>query len=141
MRRPGLLLLDEATSALDAESEAVVSDALNKAMEGRTTVVVAHRLSTIRNAHRICVIQHGRVAEDGTHDELIDRPGGVYAKLVRRQMQSRAGAAAEAAAEEEDDDDDNLGSGMSSPPPRVAPPKGGQPGGGGGGGGRRSGVA
>jgi ABC-type multidrug transport system fused ATPase/permease subunit len=86
VRECAILTLDEATSALDAESEAVVTDALQKASAGRTTVIVAHRLSTIRDASRICVIQRGRVAEEGTHDSLLAR-GGAYAKLVRRQMQ------------------------------------------------------
>jgi ABC-type multidrug transport system fused ATPase/permease subunit len=86
VRECAILTLDEATSALDAESEAVVTDALQKASAGRTTVIVAHRLSTIRDASRICVIQRGRVAEEGTHESLLAR-GGAYAKLVRRQMQ------------------------------------------------------
>ncbi|KAK1273583.1 putative multidrug resistance protein [Acorus gramineus] len=86
VKRPKLLLLDEATSALDAESERVVQDALDAASVGRTTIVVAHRLSTVRGADAIAVLQSGRVAECGTHDELVrgDRDG-VYAALVRLQ--------------------------------------------------------
>ncbi|KAK1297508.1 putative multidrug resistance protein [Acorus calamus] len=86
VKRPKLLLLDEATSALDAESERVVQDALDAASVGRTTIVVAHRLSTVRGADAIAVLQSGRVAEYGTHDELVrgDRDG-VYAALVRLQ--------------------------------------------------------
>ena len=77
-------LLDEATSALDTESEKLVQDALNKLLEGRTSVVIAHRLSTIHNADKIIVVDHGRIAEQGTHAELMAR-GGIYAKLIELQ--------------------------------------------------------
>ena len=76
-----LLVLDEATSALDAESELLVQDALSNLMQDRTTFVIAHRLSTVRRADVIIALEHGRVAEIGTHDELVTRPNGVYAKL------------------------------------------------------------
>ncbi len=85
VRKPAVLLLDEATSALDADSEAVVQEALDRTMAGRTVLVIAHRLSTVQNASRIVVVQGGSVAEMGTHDELLDR-GGAYASLVRRQL-------------------------------------------------------
>ncbi|GAB4821914.1 hypothetical protein N2152v2_008960 [Parachlorella kessleri] len=85
VRRPTVLLLDEATSALDADSEAVVQEALDRTMKNRTVLVIAHRLSTIQDAHRIVVVQHGRVAEMGSHEQLLEQ-GGVYATLVRRQM-------------------------------------------------------
>ncbi|GBG73751.1 hypothetical protein CBR_g17091 [Chara braunii] len=88
LKSPTVLLLDEATSALDAESEGVVQAALERLMEGRTTVVIAHRLSTIRNAHEIAVIYQGTVAEIGTHQQLISRPGSVYASLVELQSKS-----------------------------------------------------
>ncbi|MFR3782080.1 MAG: ABC transporter ATP-binding protein, partial [Alistipes finegoldii] len=78
------LILDEATSALDTESEKLVQDALNKLLEGRTSVVIAHRLSTIHNADKIIVVDHGRIAEQGTHAELMAR-GGIYAKLIELQ--------------------------------------------------------
>ena len=76
-----LLVLDEATSALDAESELLVQDALSNLMQNRTTFVIAHRLSTVRRADVIIALEQGRVAEIGTHDELVARPNGVYAKL------------------------------------------------------------
>ena len=84
LKNPDILILDEATSALDTESEKLVQDALNKLLEGRTSVVIAHRLSTIHNADKIIVVDHGRVAEQGTHAELMAR-GGIYAKLIELQ--------------------------------------------------------
>lgn len=89
LKNPQILLLDEATSALDAESEKVVQEALERAMRDRTTVVVAHRLTTIRNADMIAVLQRGVMIESGTHDELVSKPGGAYSQLVHLQaMQS-----------------------------------------------------
>ncbi|KAM7508036.1 hypothetical protein LguiA_018489 [Lonicera macranthoides] len=84
LKNPKILLLDEATSALDAGSESIVQEALDRLMVGRTTVVVAHRLSTIRNVDSIAVIQQGQVVETGTHEELIAKPGA-YASLIRFQ--------------------------------------------------------
>lgn len=86
LKDPRLLLLDEATSALDAESEKIVQDALDQASVGRTTVIVAHRLSTIRNADMIAVVQAGQVIETGPHEDLIYRPNGAYATLVQLQQ-------------------------------------------------------
>ncbi|GMP73995.1 hypothetical protein CsSME_00031536 [Camellia sinensis var. sinensis] len=85
LKNPKILLLDEATSALDAESERVVQDALTNIMSNRTTVVVAHRLTTIRNADLIAVVQEGKIVERGTHGELIKDPEGAYSQLIRLQ--------------------------------------------------------
>ncbi|WP_145104421.1 ABC transporter ATP-binding protein [Cereibacter sediminicola] len=82
-----VLLLDEATSALDAASEALVAEALARLGEGRTTLVIAHRLSTVRQADRIVVMEAGRVADEGTHEELLAR-GGLYAELHRLQFRN-----------------------------------------------------
>ncbi|GJR16652.1 ABC transporter B family member 19 [Tanacetum coccineum] len=84
LKDPKILLLDEATSALDSGSESIVQEALDRLMIGRTTVVVAHRLSTIRNVDSIAVIQQGQVVETGTHEELISKPGP-YASLIKFQ--------------------------------------------------------
>ncbi|KAF6275765.1 ATP binding cassette subfamily B member 8 [Rhinolophus ferrumequinum] len=84
IKQPAVLILDEATSALDSESERVVQEALDRASTGRTVLVIAHRLSTVRGAHHIVVMAHGRVCEAGTHEELL-RKGGLYAELIRRQ--------------------------------------------------------
>ena len=82
-RNPKILILDEATSALDAHSQAIVQEALNRLMAGRTTFVIAHRISTIRDVDCIYVIDHGRIAESGTHDELLAQ-GGLYHAMVTK---------------------------------------------------------
>jgi ATP-binding cassette subfamily B protein len=84
LRDAPILLLDEATSALDAESEALVQEALERLMGGRTTVVIAHRLSTVRNADEILYLENGKIAERGTHEQLVSTPGGRYRGLVDR---------------------------------------------------------
>lgn len=96
LKNPPLLLLDEATSALDAESERMVQAALEAAMSGRTTLVIAHRLATVQRADTLLVIQGGRIVEQGSHQELLARDG-VYAQLYRTQFLSAQAAAAEPA--------------------------------------------
>lgn len=85
LKDPAILLLDEATSALDAESENVVQQALNQLMKNRTTVMVAHRLSTVQNADIIAVLQDGKIVEQGSHSSLLNKDGA-YSKLVSLQQ-------------------------------------------------------
>lgn len=86
LKNPKILILDEATSALDAESEKLVQDALDVLMEGRTSIIIAHRLSTIKKADKILVINEGKIIESGTHNELIQKENGAYAKLSNLQL-------------------------------------------------------
>ncbi|CAL4910449.1 unnamed protein product [Urochloa decumbens] len=90
LKDPRILLLDEATSALDTESERIVQDALDRVMTNRTTVIVAHRLSTVRNADTIAVIHQGSVVEKGSHHDLVRDPEGAYSQLIRLQEASHA---------------------------------------------------
>jgi ATP-binding cassette subfamily B protein len=92
LKDPPILILDEATSALDAESEHLVQSALDRLVQGRTTFIVAHRLSTVVSADRILVLRDGRIAEAGGHRELMQK-GGYYAHLVARQLGSLHDAA------------------------------------------------
>ncbi|AHM61688.1 ABC transporter [Flammeovirgaceae bacterium 311] len=87
LKDPKILILDEATSSLDAESEHLVQTALDELMHGRTTIIIAHRLATIRKADRIYVISGGQIVESGTHEELLHQTEGTYANLVRLQLQ------------------------------------------------------
>jgi ABC-type multidrug transport system fused ATPase/permease subunit len=93
LTEPRLLLLDEATSALDSESEALVQDAIERASTGRTVIVVAHRLSTVRDAHQIALLGKGRVIDAGSHEEMIQRCEP-YLALVKRQLQGAGSPAA-----------------------------------------------
>ncbi|CAI0454230.1 unnamed protein product, partial [Linum tenue] len=86
LMNPRVLLLDEATSALDAESEYLVQDAMDSLMKGRTVLVIAHRLSTVKSADSVAVISEGQIAERGTHNELLLDNDGIYTALVRRQL-------------------------------------------------------
>jgi ATP-binding cassette subfamily B protein len=92
---PCILILDEATSALDSRTEAAIQKTLQKARHGRTTLVVAHRLSTVADADQILVLKAGRIVERGGHHELVARQGGEYAALWRKQ--TRAGKASQVA--------------------------------------------
>nr|CAB3449617.1 unnamed protein product [Digitaria exilis] len=85
LKDPRILLLDEATNALDAESERVVQEALNNIMVNRTNIIVAHRLSTVKNADIISVLHHGQLVEQGSHSEMIENPNGAYSQLIRLQ--------------------------------------------------------
>ena len=87
IHNPPILILDEATAALDTETEKLIQDAIDKLTDNRTTFAIAHRLSTLRNASKILVIDHGRIAEFGTHKELLDQRG-IYFKLVMAQTRA-----------------------------------------------------
>ena len=87
IRNPKILLLDEATSALDTRSEKLVQNAMDRARKGRSTVVVAHRLSTVQNADLILCIKEGRVVQAGSHEDLMEE-GGLYSELVATQLRS-----------------------------------------------------
>ena len=87
LRNPKILILDEATSALDSQSERVVQLALNDLMQNRTSIIVAHRLSTIRSADKIAVIDQGKIAEFGTHQSLMELPNGIYKGLKLLQTE------------------------------------------------------
>ena len=91
LKDPAVLILDEATSNLDSESERLIEDALEKLLVGRTTLIIAHRLSTVRRADRLVVLNRGRIVEEGTHDELLAL-GGLFARLYQHQFEERDAA-------------------------------------------------
>jgi subfamily B ATP-binding cassette protein MsbA len=93
LKDPPILILDEATSSLDAESEQLVQGALANLMKGRTTLVIAHRLGTVRAAHQIVVLDGGEVREVGTHEALLKKPGGLYSRLHKLQFSPDEGQA------------------------------------------------
>ncbi|RCI14872.1 hypothetical protein L249_7041 [Ophiocordyceps polyrhachis-furcata BCC 54312] len=113
VRKPKILILDEATSAIDVRGERIVQAALDRVAKGRTTITIAHRLSTVKKADRIVVLKGGKMMESGTHQTLMAREGGVYAGLVHAQALSLAvasstvGETSEDGKEEEDDDDED----------------------------------
>ena len=87
---PKILILDEATSAVDTESEVQIQQALDNLMKGRTTIAIAHRLSTVRNADQLVVMEDGKIVERGTHDVLMQQPDSLYKKLVEMQNKIEA---------------------------------------------------
>ena len=87
LKNPKILILDEATSALDSESESLVQEALDMLMKGRTSLVIAHRLATVRNADKIFVLDKGQIVESGNHEELSALENGTYKKLCDLQFQ------------------------------------------------------
>ncbi|XP_074659659.1 ATP-dependent translocase ABCB1-like [Tubulanus polymorphus] len=107
IRDPKILLLDEATSALDLESEAIVQEALEEACQGRTTIVVAHRLSTVKNADLIIALKDGAIVETGTHEKLMSSPDGLYHQLVINQVKKESKSENESESSDEDDDDND----------------------------------
>jgi ATP-binding cassette subfamily B protein len=84
---PRILILDEATASVDTETEQQIQEAIGRLIRNRTTFAIAHRLSTLRNADRLLVMERGKVAELGTHDELMERPEGVFRRLVEMQTE------------------------------------------------------
>jgi len=86
--RPRILIFDEATSALDYESERIIHANMGRICQGRTVIIIAHRLAAVRNCDRIITIKEGRIVEDGTHSELLKRPNGIYAQLRRMQSEN-----------------------------------------------------
>jgi ATP-binding cassette subfamily B protein len=87
---PDILILDEATSSIDVETEAVIQEAIDKLISKRTSIIIAHRLSTVKKAHKILVMQHGKIVQSGHHDSLIKDREGLYFKLNQMQVKELA---------------------------------------------------
>jgi ATP-binding cassette subfamily B protein len=124
LKNPPILILDEATSALDAVTETKVQAALDELMKDRTTFVIAHRLSTVRNATRILMFDHGRIIESGTFDELVKK-GGAFAALAKAQFLVSEEKKAETALETVGEDaanEANAAQQIAEPDPSVVPP-------------------
>ncbi len=90
LNNPALLILDEATSSVDTETEKLIQDALDRLVSHRTTIAIAHRLSTLRKAKRLIILDKGKIIEQGTHEELAAKEDGLYSKLLRMQTQSKS---------------------------------------------------
>ncbi len=89
MADPPVLILDEATSSIDTRTEALVQEGMDRLMEGRTTFVIAHRLSTVKNSDCIMVLEHGRIIERGTHDQLLEKKGRYYSLYTGNAVKQR----------------------------------------------------
>ncbi|MGA8110767.1 MAG: ATP-binding cassette domain-containing protein, partial [Acidobacteriaceae bacterium] len=110
--RPAVIVLDEATSSLDSESEALIQQAMERLIAGRTAIVIAHRLSTVRMLDRILVFDRGAIVEEGTHEELVRIPGGTYRRLFEKQalgLLADGDAAPWAESDEEELDEEAVG--------------------------------
>jgi ATP-binding cassette subfamily B protein len=90
LNNPKILILDEATSSVDTETEKLIQEALDRLISNRTTIAIAHRLSTLRKADRLVILDKGEIVEQGTHDELRDKEDGTYARLVRMQSEMQS---------------------------------------------------
>ena len=90
LNNPKILILDEATSSVDTETEKLIQEALDRLIANRTTIAIAHRLSTLRKASRLIILDKGQIVEQGTHEELTSKEGGVYAKLTRMQAELKS---------------------------------------------------
>lgn len=86
LTNPSILILDEATSSLDTETEEQIREAIDKLVQSRTTIAIAHRLSTLKNASRLVVVEQGRIVESGTHEELMKIENGIYRKMAQAQI-------------------------------------------------------
>jgi len=90
LNNPTILILDEATSSVDTETEKLIQEALDRLTAHRTTIAIAHRLSTLRKADRLVILDKGKIVEEGTHDELMGKEEGLYAKLIRMQRETQS---------------------------------------------------